>query len=41
MEATLPLLILVLPLLMFLFLGLFGKFMSHKWAGIMAQPVWV
>ncbi|MDE7393149.1 MAG: NADH-quinone oxidoreductase subunit L [Muribaculaceae bacterium] len=34
MEATLPLLILVLPLLMFLFLGLFGKFMSHKWAGI-------
>ena len=34
MEATLPLLILVLPLLMFLFLGLFGKFLSHKWAGI-------
>ena len=34
MEATLPLLILVLPLLMFLFLGLFGKYLSHKWSGI-------
>lgn len=29
-----PLLILVLPLVMFLFLGLFGKYLSHKAAGI-------
>ncbi len=29
-----PLLILVLPLVMFLFLGLFGKYLSHKAAGV-------
>lgn len=35
MEATIPVLILAIPLFMFLFLGLLGKFMSHKWAGIL------
>ena len=34
MEAT-SLLILAIPLFMFLFLGLLGKFMSHKMAGIL------
>ena len=34
MDATIPVLILAIPLFMFLFLGLLGKFMSHKWAGI-------
>lgn len=33
MEATLPILILALPLFMFLFLGLFGHKMSHPVAG--------
>ena len=35
MEATIPVLILAIPLFMFLFLGLLGKFMSHKLAGIL------
>lgn len=35
MEATIPVLILAIPLFMFLFLGLAGKYMSHKWAGIL------
>ncbi len=35
MEATLPILILSIPLFMFLFLGLLGKYMAHKWAGIL------
>ena len=35
MEATLPILILAIPLFMFLLLGLFGKFMPHKVAGIL------
>lgn len=35
MEATIPVLILAIPLFMFLFLGILGKFMSHKWAGIL------
>ena len=35
MEATLPILILAIPLFMFLFLGLFGKYMSHRLAGIL------
>lgn len=35
MEATIPVLILAIPLFMFLFLGLLGKFMSHKMAGIL------
>ena len=34
MEATLPIIILTLPLAMFLFLGLFGNKLSHKMAGI-------
>ena len=33
MDATLPLLILVIPLAMFLLLGLFGNKMSHPLAG--------
>lgn len=35
MEATIPVLILALPLIMFLFLGLFGNKMSHRMAGIL------
>lgn len=35
MEATIPVLILAIPLFMFLLLGLLGKFMSHKLAGIL------
>lgn len=35
MEPTIPILILAIPLFMFLFLGLLGKFMSHKLAGIL------
>lgn len=35
MEVTIPVLILAIPLFMFLFLGLLGKFMSHKLAGIL------
>lgn len=35
MEATIPVLILAIPLFMFLFLGVFGKYLSHKWAGIL------
>ena len=35
MEATIPVLILAIPLFMFLFLGLLGKFMSHRLAGIL------
>ena len=34
MEATLPLLILVIPLFMFLFLGLLGGYMKPKVAGV-------
>ncbi|MDE6383455.1 MAG: NADH-quinone oxidoreductase subunit L [Paramuribaculum sp.] len=34
MEQTIPVLILAIPLFMFLFLGLCGKYMQHKWAGI-------
>lgn len=34
MEATIPVLILAIPLFMFLFLGILGKFITHKWAGI-------
>ena len=34
MEATIPVLILAMPLLMFLFLGLFGKFLSPRVSGI-------
>ncbi len=39
MGITLPLLILGLPLLMFLILGLFGKFLSHKTAGILGTTM--
>ena len=35
MEPTIPILILAIPLFMFLFLGLLGKFMTHKLAGIL------
>ena len=35
MDATLPILILAIPLTMFLFLGLLGKYLSHKLAGIL------
>ncbi len=35
MEATIPVIILALPLAMFLFLGLFGNKLSHKWSGIL------
>lgn len=35
MEATIPVIILALPLAMFLFLGLFGNKLSHRWAGIL------
>ena len=35
MDATLPIIILALPLFMFLFLGLLGKYMSHRLAGIL------
>ncbi|MDE7411073.1 MAG: NADH-quinone oxidoreductase subunit L [Paramuribaculum sp.] len=35
MEPLFPILILAIPLFMFLFLGLLGKYMSHKWAGIL------
>ncbi len=35
MEPLFPILILTIPLFMFLFLGLLGKYMSHKWAGIL------
>ncbi|MDE6323336.1 MAG: NADH-quinone oxidoreductase subunit L [Paramuribaculum sp.] len=35
MEATIPVLILAIPLFMFLFLGLLGKYMTHKLAGIL------
>ena len=35
MEATIPVLILAIPLFMFLLLGILGKYMSHKWAGIL------
>ena len=35
MEATMPLLILAIPLTMFLVLGLFGKYMPHRLAGIL------
>ncbi len=35
MEATIPVLILAIPLFMFLFLGILGKYMSHKLAGIL------
>ncbi|HAB41739.1 MAG TPA: NADH-quinone oxidoreductase subunit L [Porphyromonadaceae bacterium] len=35
MEATLPILILAIPLFMFLLLGLLGNKMSHKMAGIL------
>ncbi|MDE5800429.1 MAG: NADH-quinone oxidoreductase subunit L, partial [Paramuribaculum sp.] len=34
MEQTIPVLILAIPLFMFLFLGICGKYMQHKWAGI-------
>ncbi|MBD5214500.1 MAG: hypothetical protein HDS75_06760, partial [Bacteroidales bacterium] len=32
---TSAILILAIPLLMFLFLGLAGKYLPHKWAGIL------
>lgn len=35
MEATIPVLILAMPLIMFLFLGLFGNKLSHRTAGIL------
>ena len=35
MSPVIPLLILVIPLGMFLFLGLCGHKMSHRWAGIL------
>jgi len=35
MEATIPVLILAIPLFMFLFLGIFGKYMSHRLSGIL------
>ncbi len=35
MDVTLPILILVIPLFMFIFLGLAGKYMSHRLAGIL------
>lgn len=35
METTLPILILVIPIAMFLILGLFGMKMSHKLAGVL------
>lgn len=35
MEATIPVLILALPLIMFLFLGIFGNKLSHRTAGIL------
>ena len=35
MEPTIPVLILAIPLFMFLFLGICGKWISHKWAGIL------
>ena len=35
MEATIPVLILAIPLFMFLLLGLLGKYMTHKLAGIL------
>ena len=35
MEATIPVLILAIPLFMFLFLGLAGKYLSHRLAGIL------
>ncbi len=35
MSPVIPLLILVIPLAMFLFLGLCGHKMSHRWAGIL------
>ena len=38
MEPTLPLLILVIPLFMFLFLGLVGGYMKPKVAGVIGTP---
>ena len=35
MDPTIPVLILAIPLFMFLFLGICGKWISHKWAGIL------
>ncbi|MDE7153558.1 MAG: NADH-quinone oxidoreductase subunit L [Muribaculaceae bacterium] len=35
MDATIQILILAIPLFMFLFLGLLGKYLSHKLAGIL------
>lgn len=35
MEETIPVLILAIPLFMFLFLGICGKWISHKWSGIL------
>ena len=35
MDATIPVIILALPLVMFLVLGLCGKFMSHRMAGVL------
>ncbi|MDE6467926.1 MAG: hypothetical protein K2L28_03405, partial [Muribaculaceae bacterium] len=35
MEATIPVLILAIPLFMFVFLGLLGMKMTHKLAGIL------
>jgi len=35
MDATIPVIILALPLLMFLFLGVFGKYLSHRMAGVL------
>ena len=35
MDMTLPLLILVIPITMFLILGLLGVKMSHKMAGVL------
>jgi len=35
MQPVIPIIILALPLAMFLFLGLFGNKMSHRWAGVL------
>jgi len=35
MEATIPAIILCLPLFMFLLLGVFGKYMTHRMAGVL------
>lgn len=35
MQPIIPIIILALPLVMFLFLGLFGNKLSHRWAGVL------